>query len=1569
MGDTNNRKSSAASQSTPASRPDQTSFLHSGRAPQTYENVNLNHKLSDPFGDFEESLRKTSKIRIKKASFCSLDEGEKQGSPRNTTGVPCSESPPVPEKKCTRSISQISRLSHQSDESSKSRNSAKYSYDEVSLCSNFGKPVIVKEPNSPKVDDIFSSVSFISPLTDVSPGRRDLFQSKISEDTMNSVDSHTSSLPSKTKGYLHFQNSDDDDDPYEDIEEIRRNMVNQIPKSSPKLTKGAPEPPPRNSILKPESIYENHEKLATENIYSDCDTSGDSVKIDAEKNKNLMDEIMISEDDVLSDDESENEYEVAEEVLKELGARPKTNNSRMTIDIRSQVSQWYEEAEKEVERDLSLDISMLEERKNQKRPKKKKEVYEHISMAITGKPILGNGEIVPRPTMTLLRDFDPCFDDEEENIYAQNTDHDDVDSGKVHDISNEIYDQINEMKVTQPNEKNIEIPKAKPRTKFPKGPPKKINFGPPKPPRSFNYSPLDKSDEEDIKESESQRVPDEVKSKHEHRNNDSPKKSAKNMLKSQLGDNNFFRTSKNWKHSNSNKEAKFQTNHTSEEKSIKNKPNMDEVVENIYVTIPVHKISDISDSSTEESPRPPSSTPPPLPLSLPPNSVEDKNKPTMYENVWVEPHSGSISLDLPPVPPRSGSSEITDHRDRKLEYSPVECEGASNMLSQRAVNSDSNRTDKFQNCDTKTSRLEGIFFNRKMSQESLVSHGSETIKSKFINHQKSESIDSGSSSSYSITSDSPTLLNKNCDNLSKNSLENLDSLSSSPKKSKLKKFPSTRSFTVGNLGPRLNKLPELASNIRRRMSDHIKPIGNFGKSPPDGSTLAENSSIFLETPENSDPEVEINDTRQEVVTKMKRNSFLVSEALKPGTKNQTGALYVLSRSKKVFQCKWCILGNGNFRWFNEETSLAIPKESILLSNIFSVTKRNEKHLGPNQQELLCFDLAVLNSKGKYCVYLFGALSSHERETWLEKLVQSLSYRLASFTMSQSMRLGWAYLKLGFAAEWNLSWLSLSNRYLCYTTQDGPEVENIDLKKTKDMFVRKDSKNLCLPQGFSKHPVLVCDFNDRSLYILLGAERECNAWKVHIEQIAFNNSNILREQQVTHEDIPVIVDKCVKFVYSHGVMTEGIYRLAGGNIKINKLLSEFRSNAWAVQISREDYSEHDVANVLKRFIRQLDEPLLTENLRESFLKTARLETQDEKLDKYRELLNKLPTINYNTLRRLMGHLHIVADQCEKNLMPVYNLAPLWGPNMLTVDGQEASQFAQTSGEMEVFHAMGNISTLVCADLITNYPWLFNVDNLEVEKERRMLEVLEKINFPTPTSMKRSGDIRMWIYIESRTSGECVSLILHPSLTAGEALRRAGDESNIPSEKLEKMFIHEVVLGGSLERPLHHSEKMLDVTLRWGTWHENDRHDNYLLLKTNQFYLEALPCAIPPLSVFAEVQFSENKPKSKFSSFLFSVAKANITYYKEEKTGIPTELGAWPVEEINWYIGSEPKRGAPFNLNLTFIPKNEEIRTKESPMFGRVMSFNSRELFVKWIAALLVAEHQSDLAPPPSLVNIQ
>ena len=73
------------------------------------------------------------------------------------------------------------------------------------------------------------------------------------------------------------------------------------------------------------------------------------------------------------------------------------------------------------------------------------------------------------------------------------------------------------------------------------------------------------------------------------------------------------------------------------------------------------------------------------------------------------------------------------------------------------------------------------------------------------------------------------------------------------------------------------------------------------------------------------------------------------------------------------------------------------------------------------------------------------------------------------------------------------------------------------------------------------PILVIDCLDRSLYLQCHAEKEALSLRDAIESVAFVNPNILDEQQLTAEDIPVIVDKCISFVYGHGCMTEGIYR--------------------------------------------------------------------------------------------------------------------------------------------------------------------------------------------------------------------------------------------------------------------------------------------------------------------------------------------------------------------------------------------------------------------------------------------
>lgn len=67
----------------------------------------------------------------------------------------------------------------------------------------------------------------------------------------------------------------------------------------------------------------------------------------------------------------------------------------------------------------------------------------------------------------------------------------------------------------------------------------------------------------------------------------------------------------------------------------------------------------------------------------------------------------------------------------------------------------------------------------------------------------------------------------------------------------------------------------------------------------------------------------------------------------------------------------------------------------------------------------------------------------------------------------------------------------------------------------------------------------------------------------------------------------------------GSMSEGIYRRSGTNSKVTSLLSLLRKDAWEVQLSRKEYTEYDVSSVLKRFFRDLPEPLLTNTLHKYF----------------------------------------------------------------------------------------------------------------------------------------------------------------------------------------------------------------------------------------------------------------------------------------------------------------------------------------------------------------------------------
>ncbi len=227
------------------------------------------------------------------------------------------------------------------------------------------------------------------------------------------------------------------------------------------------------------------------------------------------------------------------------------------------------------------------------------------------------------------------------------------------------------------------------------------------------------------------------------------------------------------------------------------------------------------------------------------------------------------------------------------------------------------------------------------------------------------------------------------------------------------------------------------------------------------------------------------------------------------------------------------------------------------------------------------------------------------------------------------------------------------------------------------------------------------------------------------------------------------------------------------------------------------------------------------------------------------------------------------------------------------------------------------------------------------------------------------MRVWVYIDTKTSGNCVCVVVKPSMTALEMTQKVLTENSMTSDEAAGFILHEVVHGGSLQRPIHYKELVLDVTLKWGTWCEQDRRDNYLLLKKNILYEEALLYATPTLEpVFTEAAYGDLKMRS-FKKQQLTLKNLKLTVYKSEDS----EVGSWPIEEITWYLGAEPKRHPPHSLNISFIQRGEAVqRNRDRVHFGHTISFESHESYVKWIAAMMVAEHSCDLRPAEKLLDI-
>lgn len=70
-------------------------------------------------------------------------------------------------------------------------------------------------------------------------------------------------------------------------------------------------------------------------------------------------------------------------------------------------------------------------------------------------------------------------------------------------------------------------------------------------------------------------------------------------------------------------------------------------------------------------------------------------------------------------------------------------------------------------------------------------------------------------------------------------------------------------------------------------------------------------------------------------------------------------------------------------------------------------------------------------------------------------------------------------------------------------------------------------------GSQQQQVILLDTVSQSLYLIMGKASETVEWQKVLRVTATDNGISLDDQQITKDDIPVIVEKCINFIYAHG----------------------------------------------------------------------------------------------------------------------------------------------------------------------------------------------------------------------------------------------------------------------------------------------------------------------------------------------------------------------------------------------------------------------------------------------------
>ncbi|KAH3761497.1 Rho GTPase-activating protein [Pelomyxa schiedti] len=282
------------------------------------------------------------------------------------------------------------------------------------------------------------------------------------------------------------------------------------------------------------------------------------------------------------------------------------------------------------------------------------------------------------------------------------------------------------------------------------------------------------------------------------------------------------------------------------------------------------------------------------------------------------------------------------------------------------------------------------------------------------------------------------------------------------------------------------------------------------------------------------------------------------------------------------------------------------------------------------------------------------------------------------------------VKGGKVKKWSRMLTVLENGVVrCFISPTEPEAlsASLDVWRLKELDKKECPKTA--PFGFR-----LCNPNDKKpkdIFMCCVSQEELNMWVNSLEAAIQIASPILFGVPLwigfkkSGSHCPAPIQKALEYLDSHdAVSANGIFRISATGSVVQTLKEQFNKG---VVPDFETFSEpHPAANILKLYLRELPDPLLTFDLFDSFVEATKSGTAVA--EKLTALVTKLPHVNRFTLYCLMSYLTKVSARSSENLMTSRNLAVVFGPTILRPREETMAIAANSEGINYVCESMIN-----------------------------------------------------------------------------------------------------------------------------------------------------------------------------------------------------------------------------------------------------------------------------------------